>query len=89
MDRIIFLGVPINDYVANIIQAQLLFLESVDAKKDMIKHVKNLWDSDFVDINLPNDGSNAFESVTPRSTRIQEGKMYRTIQELKSLEKGL
>ena len=35
MDRIIFLGVPINDYVANIIQAQLLFLESVDAKKDM------------------------------------------------------
>lgn len=33
MDRIIFLGVPIDDYVANIIQAQLLFLESVDAKK--------------------------------------------------------
>ena len=35
MDRIIFLGVPINDYVANIIQAQLLFLESSDAKKDI------------------------------------------------------
>jgi len=35
MDRIIFLGVPINDYVANIIQAQLLFLESIDAKKDI------------------------------------------------------
>lgn len=35
MDRIIFLGVPINDYVANIIQAQLLFLESVDTKKDI------------------------------------------------------
>ena len=31
MDRIIFMGVPINDYVANIIQAQLLFLESTDA----------------------------------------------------------
>ncbi|MCF6342918.1 MAG: ATP-dependent Clp protease proteolytic subunit, partial [Bacteroidales bacterium] len=30
MDRIIFLGVPIDDYVANIIQAQLLFLESND-----------------------------------------------------------
>ena len=28
MDRIIFLGIPIDDYVANIIQAQLLFLES-------------------------------------------------------------
>ncbi len=35
MDRIIFLGVPVDDYVANIIQAQLLFLESVDAKKDI------------------------------------------------------
>ncbi len=35
MDRIIFLGVPIDDYVANIIQAQLLFLESVDATKDI------------------------------------------------------
>ncbi|MHC1707394.1 MAG: ATP-dependent Clp endopeptidase proteolytic subunit ClpP [Bacteroidales bacterium] len=35
MDRIIFLGVPIDDTVANIIQAQLLFLESVDPKKDI------------------------------------------------------
>lgn len=35
MDRIIFLGVPIDDYVANIIQAQLLFLESVDSNKDI------------------------------------------------------
>ncbi|MCB9256833.1 MAG: ATP-dependent Clp protease proteolytic subunit [Chitinophagales bacterium] len=35
MDRIIFLGVPINDDVANIITAQLLFLESIDAKSDV------------------------------------------------------
>ncbi len=35
MDRIIFLGVPIDDYVANIIQAQLLFLESADSRKDI------------------------------------------------------
>ncbi|MCW8898973.1 MAG: ATP-dependent Clp endopeptidase proteolytic subunit ClpP [Flavobacteriales bacterium] len=35
MDRIIFLGTGINDYVSNIIQAQLLFLESVDSKKDI------------------------------------------------------
>jgi ATP-dependent Clp protease protease subunit len=35
MDRIIFLGTGIDDYVANIINAQLLFLESVDAKKDI------------------------------------------------------
>ncbi|TCN73177.1 ATP-dependent Clp endopeptidase proteolytic subunit ClpP [Acetobacteroides hydrogenigenes] len=35
MDRIIFLGVPINDDVANIIQAQLLFLDSTDSTKDV------------------------------------------------------
>lgn len=35
MDRIIFLGTAINDQVANIINAQLLFLESVDPKKDI------------------------------------------------------
>ena len=35
MDRIIFMGVPIYDDVANIIQAQLLFLESSDSQKDI------------------------------------------------------
>ena len=35
MDRIIFMGTGINDQVANIIQAQLLFLESTDAAKDI------------------------------------------------------
>ena len=35
MDRIIFLGLPIDDYVANIIQAQLLYLDSVDPEKDI------------------------------------------------------
>ena len=35
MDRIIFMGVPVNDYVANVIQAQMLFLESTDPKRDI------------------------------------------------------
>ncbi len=35
MDRIIFLGTGISDQIANIVQAQLLFLESVDASKDI------------------------------------------------------
>lgn len=34
-DRIIFLGMGIDDYIANIIQAQLLFLESADSNKDI------------------------------------------------------
>ena len=35
MDRIIFMGVPVSEQVANIIQAQLLFLESADPKRDI------------------------------------------------------
>src|SRR5580765_6144954 len=41
MDRIIFLGVGINDYVANVIQAQLLYLESADAKRDIQIYVNS------------------------------------------------
>jgi ATP-dependent Clp protease protease subunit len=35
-DRIIFLGTPVDDYIANVITAQLLFLESADPKKEVI-----------------------------------------------------
>lgn len=35
MDRVIFLGTPIEDQIANIVQAQLLFLQSVDSLKDI------------------------------------------------------
>lgn len=35
MDRVIFLGEPVDDRVANIIQAQLLFLQSIDSKRDI------------------------------------------------------
>ena len=41
MDRIIFLGVPINDYVANIIQAQLLFLESTDKSQEINLYINS------------------------------------------------
>ena len=41
MDRIIFLGAPIYDDVANIVQAQLLFLESVDSEKDIQIYVNS------------------------------------------------
>ena len=41
MDRIIFLGCPINDDVANIIQAQLLFLESSDPKADIMLYINS------------------------------------------------
>ncbi len=41
MDRIIFMGVPVNDYVANVIQAQLLFLDSVDARRDVQMYINS------------------------------------------------
>lgn len=41
MDRIIFLGTGVDDHIANIITAQLLFLESVDSKKDILLYVNS------------------------------------------------
>ena len=40
-DRIIFLGGPIDDNVANIVIAQLLYLESIDAKKDIYLYINS------------------------------------------------
>ena len=41
MDRIIFLGTGINDQVANIVSAQLLFLQSTDAKRDVSIYINS------------------------------------------------
>ena len=41
MERIIFLGTGINDQVANIVQAQMLFLQNVDAKKDITVYINS------------------------------------------------
>jgi ATP-dependent Clp protease protease subunit len=40
-DRIIFLGMGIDDQIANLITAQLLFLESADPKKDIIMYINS------------------------------------------------
>lgn len=41
MDRIIFLGTEVNDYTANTIQAQLLYLDSTDPEKDISIYVNS------------------------------------------------
>ncbi|MDI9355920.1 MAG: ATP-dependent Clp protease proteolytic subunit [Chitinophagaceae bacterium] len=41
MDRIIFLGMEVEENIANIITAQLLFLESVDSKKDILLYINS------------------------------------------------
>ncbi|KXX69575.1 ATP-dependent Clp protease proteolytic subunit [Flammeovirga sp. SJP92] len=40
-DRIIFMGTQVDDQVANIVVAQLLFLESLDAKKDILMYINS------------------------------------------------
>lgn len=40
-DRIIFFGTPVDDYIANVITAQLLFLESSDPKKDIVMYINS------------------------------------------------
>ena len=41
MDRIVFLGTEINDYVANLIIAQLLFLDSEDSTKEISLYINS------------------------------------------------
>ena len=41
MDRIIFLGTEVNDYTANVIQAQLLYLDSIDPEKDISIYINS------------------------------------------------
>ena len=42
MDRIIFLGTQIDDYTANTLQAQLLYLDSVDSGKDISIYINSI-----------------------------------------------
>jgi len=41
MDRIIFIGLPIDDMVANVVNAQLLYLDSIDSKKDIQMYINS------------------------------------------------
>ena len=41
MDRVIFLGTEVNDYTANVIQAQLLYLDSADSGKDVSIYINS------------------------------------------------
>ena len=52
MDRIIFLGVQVTDYVANVIQAQLLFLESTDPKRDVQMFINSPGGSVFAGLGM-------------------------------------
>lgn len=69
MDRIIFLGVPIYDDVANIIQAQLLFLESADAKRDIQIYINSPGGSVYAGLGI----YDTMQYVTPDVATICTG----------------
>jgi ATP-dependent Clp protease protease subunit len=69
MDRIIFLGLPIDDNIANIITAQLLFLESSDAKKDILLYVNSPGGSVYAGLGI----YDTMQLVTPAVATICTG----------------
>ncbi len=51
-DRIIFFGMPVDDQIANIVVAQLLFLESADPKKDILMYINSPGGSVYAGMGL-------------------------------------
>ncbi len=69
MDRIIFMGTGINDQVANIIQAQLLFLASVDSKKDIQIYINSPGGSVYAGLGI----YDTMQFITPDVATICTG----------------
>ena len=69
MDRVLFLGTAINDQVANIIQAQLLFLQSVDAKRDIQMYINSPGGSVYAGLGI----YDTMQYIAPDVTTICTG----------------
>ena len=69
MDRVMFLGTAINDQVANIIQAQLLFLQSVDAKRDIQMYINSPGGSVYAGLGI----YDTMQYITPDVATICTG----------------
>src|SRR6201746_2476072 len=69
MDRIIFLGYPVSDEVANIITAQLLFLESTDRTRDIQLYINSPGGSVYAGLGL----YDTMQFVTPDIATICTG----------------
>ena len=52
MDRVIFLGTEINDYTANVLQAQLLYLNSVDPTTDISVYLNSPGGAGYAGLGL-------------------------------------
>ncbi|MGD1844180.1 MAG: ATP-dependent Clp endopeptidase proteolytic subunit ClpP [Salibacteraceae bacterium] len=69
MDRIIFLGTPVDDFIANIIQAQLLFLQSADPKSDIHIYINSPGGSVYAGLGI----YDTIQFITPDVATICTG----------------
>ena len=69
MDRIIFLGEAVDDKIANIIQAQLLFLQSADAKRDIQLYINSPGGSVYAGLGI----YDTMQYITPDVATICTG----------------
>ena len=69
MDRVMFLGTGIDDQVANVIQAQLLFLQSVDAKRDIQMYINSPGGSVYAGLGI----YDTMQYITPDVATICTG----------------
>jgi ATP-dependent Clp protease protease subunit len=69
MDRIIFMGEPVNDYVANIVTAQLLFLDSTDRTRDIQMYINSPGGSVYAGLGI----YDTMQFVTPDIATICTG----------------
>ena len=75
-DRIIFLGVPIYDDVANIIQAQLLFLESQDSERDIQIYLNSPGGSVYAGLGIYDTMQYLKPDISTICTGMAKGKRY-------------
>ena len=68
-DRIIFLGLPIDDMIANIVVAQLLFLQSADTKKDIQIYINSPGGSVYAGLGI----YDTMQHITPNVATINTG----------------
>ncbi|MDN5203278.1 ATP-dependent Clp protease proteolytic subunit [Fulvivirgaceae bacterium BMA10] len=69
MDRIIFLGMQVDDNIANIITAQLLFLQSVDPKRDILLYINSPGGSVYAGLGI----YDTMQFVTPDVSTVCTG----------------
>ncbi|MBQ0015610.1 MAG: ATP-dependent Clp endopeptidase proteolytic subunit ClpP [Bacteroidales bacterium] len=69
MDRIIFMGTAIDDYTANVIQAQLLFLESTDPEKDIQIYINSPGGSVYAGLGI----YDTMQYISPKISTICTG----------------